>query len=144
MPASAKLPVAFLDAGVVIDMLRGKQPNVRLLDQSVRAKVQLATSPIVFQELFTLAEVRHNPRLIDELQSRLHLVPVDWPRSTEMLARIGDLRNQISHSNEILVLASAADCDFLVTDDRKLLNASVFEHAKVRTPEQLLAELGVR
>lgn len=144
MNIHAKRPTAFLDASVVAEILRGKQPSVALLEDEVRARVDLAINPIVLQEIFALPEVQGKPSLIDRLQASLTILPVDLPRAADLLERHSELRKLLSHSNEVLVLGSAIDCDFFVTYDRKYVRVPIPNSVKVVTPDELLAELGVR
>ncbi|MFN9317949.1 MAG: PIN domain nuclease, partial [Microcystis sp.] len=52
-----------------------------------------------------------------------------------------DIRNILVHSNDVLILSSAANCDYLVTYDQKLKKASSYLYNSkpmVVTPEELL------
>jgi predicted nucleic acid-binding protein len=136
------LLTAFLDSNVIISYLRGEPASVRLFDAATRARVRLATSPIVLQELFAAAEIRQHPELLDALQRDLTIIPVDFFRSVELLSRVSDLRNRIAHSNDVLVYGSAGECDYFVTYDKHFAAVASKDRPKVVTPEDLLSEVG--
>lgn len=144
MAVLTQLPTAFLDSNVIIFMLQGKKPSITLFDDEVRKKVRLAINPIVYQEIFALDEVRRNPTLFEHLQTGLTVLPVDFARSSEILARNRDFRNQLAHSNDVLILGSAITCDYFVTYDQEFFRLPIPENLKVVTPEQLLENLGMR
>jgi predicted nucleic acid-binding protein len=136
---------AFLDSDVIVEFLRGRDPSTHLFADDVRSRLQLATSPIVFQELFALDEIRRKPELLDQLQRELTVLPVDFASSARLLERASALRNRIAHSNDLLIFGSAAtaNCDYFVTYDRHIAAIPSSGKPKIVTPEQLLQELGV-
>lgn len=144
MNIRAEHPTAFLDASVVAEILRSKQPSASLLDDAVRARVNLAINPIVLQDTFALPEVQGNPFLVEQLQAVLTILPVDLPRAADLLEQNSELRNYLSHSNDVLILGNAIDCDYFVTYDRKFAGLPIPTRMKLVTPEELLADLGMR
>lgn len=143
MNDSAKLPTAFLDSSVVVHMLRGSKPSVYLLDEEVLRKTRLAMNSVVLQEVFFLAEVQQKPSVLNDLQDKLTILPVDFSRSAAILERNKELRNRLAHSNDILILGSAAECNYLVTYDQAFSQVNPIEKLKILTPEQFFAELGI-
>ena len=137
------MPTAFLDSNVIVKYLRGDGASARLFDRRVRSRVRLAINPIVLQELFAIAEVRRRPKLLGTLQKKLTVLPIDFARSAQMLTRVSGFRNQIAHSNDLLIFGSAADCDYLVTYDYDFATIPTEGRPKVVTPEQLLEELEI-
>jgi len=108
-------PLVFLDTDVLISYLRGDLASVHLFDREILDRVCLAINAIVLQELLFLAEVRNHPEIVDRIQE--------------------------VHSNDVLILSSAANCDYLVTYDQKLKKASSYLYNSkpmVVTPEELL------
>jgi len=47
----------------------------------------------------------------------------------------------MAHSNDILILSSAVDCDFFVTRDEVLKTLITAEKPQVVTPEELVKQL---
>lgn len=138
-------PVAFLDSNVILAYLQGKAPSSELFDQEVRQKVRLASSDVVLQEvLFSFQGVRERPELVQSLRDQLTILPVDIKLVESFLPRARTLRNRIDHSNDILIVSSAASCDFLVTYDIHLRDLEEGSMPEVVTPEELVVRLGLK
>lgn len=138
-------PLVFLDTNVVAAYLRGESPSSELFSDEILEKVHLAINSIVLQELFFLAETHQHPEIINEIQQEVSLLPLNFEKAEEYLKYAANLRNQIAHSNDVLILSSAAECDYLVTYDqalRKTLSSLSSNKPQVVTPEQLLSQLG--
>ncbi|MCU0569014.1 MAG: hypothetical protein MUF49_20740 [Oculatellaceae cyanobacterium Prado106] len=124
--------------------LRGESPSSYLFSREMGQKVHLAINSIVFQELLFLAETRYHPEVLDEIQQDVILLPLDLEKAEEYLQQAANLRNQIVHSNDVLILSSASDCDYLVTYDQALkgaLSSLSASKPQVVTPEQLISQL---
>jgi len=137
-------PLAFLDTNVLASYLRGESPSSRLFSREISDRVHFAINPIVLQELFSLSEIRKHPEMLDEIQHEVRMIPLNLEKADEYLRQAANLRNRIAHSNDILILSSAADCDYLVTYDKALtnvLNPLSHSRPKVVTPEQLIAQI---
>lgn len=137
-------PLVFLDTNVVASYLRGEPPSSHLFSNEIIEKVHLAINPIVLQELFFLAETRKHPEILDEIQQEVRLLPLNFEKAEEYLKQATNLRNRIAHSNDVLILSSAADCDYLVTYDqalKKALSSILTSKPQVVTPEQLISQL---
>ncbi len=144
MQESNGKPLAFLDTNVLASYLRGESPSSRLFSREISDRVHFAINPIVLQELFSLSEIRKHPEMLDEIQHEVRLIPLNLEKADEYLRQAANLRNRIAHSNDILILSSAADCDYLVTYDKALtnvLNPLSHSRPKVVTPEQLIAQI---
>lgn len=135
--------LVFLDTNVVAAYLRGESPSSRIFSQYVLKRVRLAINSIVLQELVFLGETRKHPEIIDKLQHEVKVLPVNLEKAEEYLENAKNLRNRLAHSNDILILSSAAECDYLVTYDQALMSLSS-NKPQVVTPEQLLTQLGSR
>ena len=138
-------PLVFLDTNVVAAYLRGEPPSSHLFSNEILGKVRLAINPIVLQELFFLAETRKHPEILNAIQEEVSLLPLNLEKAEEYLKYAANLRNRVAHSNDVLILSSAAECDYLVTYDQALRNTlSLLSSSKpqVVTPEQLLSQLG--
>lgn len=132
-------PLVFLDTNVVITYLRGDSPSSHLFTNEILGKVRFAINPIVLQELFFLVDTRKHPEILNELQQKVSVLPLNLEKAEEYLKHASNLRNRI-HSNDVLILSSAAECDYLVTYDRQLISLSTSK-PQVVTPEQLLSQL---
>jgi hypothetical protein len=58
-----------------------------------------------------------------------------------LVPRARALKNRVAHPNEILIVSSADECDFLVTSDALLKDLVTAEKPQVVTPEELVAHL---
>jgi predicted nucleic acid-binding protein len=143
MESGIALPVAFLDTSVVIRMLKGEQPSASLLDDAVKTKARLAVNPVVLLQALALPEAVKNPALLNQLQEQLTVLPVDYSRSAEVLESNASLRQYLHHSNDVLILGNALDCDYLLTYDCNLVHAATDRRLNIVTPEQFLDALGV-
>ncbi|GAP99021.1 type II toxin-antitoxin system VapC family toxin [Leptolyngbya sp. NIES-2104] len=144
MQESNGKPLVFLDTNVVISYLRGESSSSRLFSHDIIDKVHLAINPIVLQEIFFLSEVRNHPETLDEIQQEVTLLPLNLEKAEEYLKQAATLRNRIAHSNDVLILSSASDCDYLVTYDQALkttLASLSSGKPEVVTPEQLISQL---
>lgn len=144
MQESNGKPLVFLDTNVVASYLRGEPSSSHLFSSEIIEKVHLAINPIVLQELFFLAETRKHPEILDEIQQEVRLLPLNFEKVEEYLKQAANLRNRIAHSNDVLILSSAAGCDYLVTYDqalKKTLSSLSTSKPQVVTPEQLISQL---
>ena len=66
---------------------------------------------------------------------------MDLEKAEAMLPRVRALRNRLAHTNDILILSSADECDFLVTRDTHLKNFVAAGKPQVVTPEELAGRL---
>lgn len=137
-------PLVFLDTNVVASYLRGDPSSSYIFSDEIIEKVHLAINPIVLQELFFLGEARNHPGALDEIQQEVRLLPLNLEKAEEYLKSATTLRNRVAHSNDVLILSSASDCDYLVTYDKllkKTLASLSPEKPKVVTPEQLVSNV---
>lgn len=144
-PSIRERPLAFLDSDVLLAYLQGKPPSAQLLDGDMQRAVRFASSDIVLQEiLFSFQAVREHPEVVQRLRDQLTILPVDIKLAESLLPQARALRNRIAHSNDILIVSSAASCDFLVTYDAALQELEGGHKPEVVTPEQLITRLGLR
>lgn len=142
MPASiATEPLVFLDTSVVIGLLTGDDASERLLAVGRERGVRFAISPVVLAETLLLPEGRAHAERLEQLQADLAVLPDDFNRAQREFRKHPEMRNHVAHSNDFLILSSAADCDYLVTFDASL---SGFPDGgpRIVTPQELLSELG--
>ncbi|TRU25401.1 MAG: type II toxin-antitoxin system VapC family toxin [Microcystis aeruginosa Ma_SC_T_19800800_S464] len=134
-------PLVFLDTDVLISYLRGDLASVHLFDQEILDRVRLAINAIVLQELLFLAEVRNHPEIVDRIQEKVTILDFDLVKLDQYWQNARDIRNILAGSNDVLILSSAANCDYLVTYDQKRKKASSYLYNSkpmVVTPEELL------
>lgn len=138
------IPLVFIDTNVVAAYLRGESSSSHLFSDEILRKVHFAINPIVLQELLFIAETRKHPEILNAVQKQFRLLPINLDKADEYLKYAVDLRNKIPHSNDILILSSAVECDYLVTYDLalKALSSRLSCKPQIVTPEQLLSQLG--
>jgi predicted nucleic acid-binding protein len=141
--------LAFLDTGVIIDYLRGDRTAVQLFSAEAEGRVQFAINPVVAQELLLSADATLQPglgRLVDHLK----VLPVDFAKVEKLVFEAARALNamtegtpsgQMAHPNELIILSSAEECDFLVTTDRRLKDLAEGRKPEVVTPRELVARL---
>lgn len=134
-------PLVFLDTDVLISYLRGELAIVHLFDREILDRVRLAINAIILQELLFLAEVRNHTEIVDRIQEKVTILDFDLVKLDKYWQNIRDIRNILVNSNDVLILSSAANCDYLVTYDQQLKKASSYLYKSkpmVVTHEELL------
>lgn len=132
-------PLVFLDTNVIIQYLQGNSLAAELFSAEAHGRIRFAINPIVLQELL-LADAAGRPEF-DRIRDHLRVLPVDFTKAEALLPRVRALRNRLTHSNDILILSSAEECDFLVTSDAFLKNLATTGKPQVVTPEELAVHL---
>jgi predicted nucleic acid-binding protein len=135
-----KRPLVFLDTAVIIDYLRGDPSAAQLFSAEVDGRIRFAVNAIVFQELLLAADAAGRPEF-ERIRDYLRVLPVDFAKAEALLPRVRALRKRLVHSNDILILSSAGECDFLVTKDVLLKNLVSADKPQVVTPEELVTHL---
>jgi predicted nucleic acid-binding protein len=133
-------PLAFLDTSVIVGYLQGDVPSAQLFSAEAEGRIRFAVNAIVLQELLLAADATGRPEF-ERIRDHLRVLPVDFAKAEALLPRVRALRNRLAHSNDILILSSADECDFLVTKDAILKNLVTAERPQVVTPEELVVQL---
>jgi predicted nucleic acid-binding protein len=135
-----KRPLVFVDTSVIVAYLRGEPLAAKLFSAEAAGRIRFAVNPIVLQELLLAADAAGRPEF-ERIRDHFRVLPVDYAKAEAMLPRVRALRNRLAHSNDILILSSADECDFLVTRDAALKTLVNAERPQVVTPEELLTRL---
>ncbi len=136
----SKLKV-FLDSNVLTRYLSG-QPNLdKLFYPSVLSRVTYVVNPVVYQELLLAGSESRGRLDVAELSELLTLEQLDPDTSADFAKRVRSLRNASVHTNDLLVLGSAKESDYLLTYDSALMEIGTQEHIKAITPEDFLEML---
>jgi predicted nucleic acid-binding protein len=136
-------PLVFLDTNVILEYLRGDPAAAQLFSAEAAGRIGFAVNPIVLQELLLAADGASRPgfeQIIDHLQ----MLPLDLAKAEALIPRaraMGTLRDRLPHSNDLLILSSADECDFLVTSDVDFKSLVTAGKPQVVTPEELVAHL---
>jgi predicted nucleic acid-binding protein len=133
-------PLVFLDTSVIIGFLRGDPSAVQVFSAEADGRIRFAVNPIVLQELLLSADATNRPEF-ERIRGHLRVLPLDFEKAEALLPRARILRNRMTHSNDILILSSAGECDFLVTGDVVFKNLVTAEKPQIVTPEELVAHL---
>jgi len=135
-----KRPLVFLDTNVIIGYLQGDLSGAKLFSAEAAGRIRFAVNPIVLQELLLAADVTARPEF-ERIRDHLRVLPLDFAKAEALLPRVRALRNRLAHSNAILILSSADECDFLVTTDVDFKSLVTAAKAHVVTPEELVTHL---
>ena len=143
-------PLVFLDTSVILDYLRGEPSAAHLFSAESDGRVRLAVNPIVLQELLLSMDAAAKPefnRIIDHLK----LLPIDFAKAEALAVEASQalktmpeppaMRKRLPHSNDLIILSSVGDCDFLVTTDKRLKDLVANGRPQVLTPTELVARL---
>lgn len=139
-PFDPTRPLVFLDTSVIIGYLQGDLPAAQLFSAEANGRIRFAVNPIVLQELLLAADTADRPEF-ERIRDHLRVLPVDFAKAEALLPRVRALRNRLAHPNDILILSSADECDFLVTMDRSLKRLVTAGKLQVVTPEELVVRL---
>jgi predicted nucleic acid-binding protein len=133
-------PLVFLDTSVILEYLRGDPSAAELFSAEADGRIRFAVNGIVLQELLLAADAAKRPEF-EEIRDHLRVLRVDLARAEALLPRVRALRDRLVHSNDILILSSADECDFLVTRGLAFRNLVRDEKLQVVTPEELVTQL---
>src|SRR5437588_7524222 len=131
-------PLVFLDTNVLVEYLRGSSPESHLFSDNMLLQFRFAINPIVASELLLAADAKEHTDKLQTIQDFLEVLPVNDAELALFSKRLRELRNKKVHSNEILISTTAAECDYLVTEDQ--IFKKLFETAKpvILTTEEFL------
>jgi predicted nucleic acid-binding protein len=135
-----KRPLVFLDSNVIVAYLQGEQSAAQLFSAETEGLIRFAINPIVLQELLLAADAAGRPEF-ERIRDHFRVLPIDFGKAEALLPQVRALRNRLAHSNDILILSSAAECDFLVTQDMLLKSLVTTDKPQVVTPEELATRL---
>lgn len=130
----------FLDTNVIIGYVRGDPAAVQLLCAEAAGRIRVAVNDIVLQELLLTSDAVDQPEF-EQIRDHLRVLPIDLAKAEALVPRARALKNRVAHPNEILIVSSADECDFLVTSDALLKDLVTAEKPQVVTPEELVAHL---
>jgi predicted nucleic acid-binding protein len=132
-------PLVFLDTNAIIGYIQGDPSVVQLFSAEADGRISLAVNPIVLQELL-LGHDAGRPEF-ERIRDNLQVLPVDLAKAEALLPKVRGLRNPLVHSNDVLILSSAGECDFLVTSNQLLKRLVTAGRPQIVTPEELATYL---
>jgi predicted nucleic acid-binding protein len=135
-----KRPLVFLDSNVIIGYLQGEPSAAQLFSAEAEGLIRFAINPIVLQELLLAADAADRPEF-ERIRDHFRVLPIDFAKAEALLPQVRALRNRLAHSNDILILSSAIECDFLVTRDALLKSLVTADKPQVVTPEEFVTHL---
>lgn len=133
-------PLVFLDSNVIIAYLQGEEPVAQLFEAEAGGRIRFAINPIVIQELLLAADGAANPKF-ERIRDHLRVLPIELTKAEALLPRVRALGNRLPHSNDLLILSSASECDFLVTRDTLMKSLVTADKPQVVTPEEFATRL---
>lgn len=133
--------LAFLDTNIFVTLLKDETILSRLFSDDVLEKVKYVVNPVVLQELFLAGDAFIPKGDLEKLTKQLDVIPVDIIKSETLLLRVRKLRNRVAHSNDLLILGSAQNCNYLISYDRQLAQFGKELNIPVITPEEFLREV---
>lgn len=135
-----KRPLVFLDTNVIKGYLGGEPSAAQFFSAESEGRIRFAVNPIILQELLLAADAAGRPEF-EQVRDHFRVLPVDYAKAEALLPRVRALKNRLAHSNDILILSSASECDFFVTRDAVLKTLVTTEKPQVVTPEELVTYL---
>jgi predicted nucleic acid-binding protein len=138
--SEGKRPLAFLDTSVIVEYLRGEPSAVQLFSAEAEGHIRFAINPIVLQELLLAGNAAGTPEF-ERIRDHLKVLPIDLAKAEALLPAVRALRNATAHPNDILMLSSADECDFMVTENATFKNLVSAGGPLVITPKELATQL---
>ena len=138
--ADRRIPLVFLDTSVIIGYLRGESSALNLFSAEADGRIHFAVNSIVLQELLLVADAAARPGL-ERVSDHFKVLPVDFAKAEALIPRARALRNRLAHANDVLILSSARECDFLVSSDDRWKGLVTAEGPEFVTAEELVARL---
>jgi predicted nucleic acid-binding protein len=135
-----KRPLVFLDTSVILGFIQGDPTAVQLFSAEAAGRIRTAVNPIVLQELLLSVDGASRPEF-EQIRDHLRVLPIDLAKAEALLPQFRAMRNRLAHSNDLLILSSADECDFLVSSDVLLKSLVTAAKPQVVTPEELVAHL---
>jgi len=129
----------FLDTNILVEYLRGSYPT--LFSEQTLKRVKFAVNPIVLQELLLISDANEHSDRLEQLKQLVDVLPIDFQHVEAFLPKVKELRNRAMHSNDILIVTSAANCDLLISNDSDLKQLSP-DRPEVLTADEFFARLG--
>ena len=133
-------PLVFLDTNVILGYMQGDASAIELFSVEADGRIRFAVNPIVLQELLLATDAAGRPEF-EQIRDHWRVLPVDFAKARALLRRMRASRDRLAHSNDILIVSSADQCDFLVTRDVLMKNLITGEKPQVVTPEELVTRL---
>lgn len=132
----------FLDTNILLLYFKGELKLQKLFSEDILAKVQFAINPIVYQELILVSDRFRDKLDFKQINDNIKLIPLD--KMDLDYEKIRSLRNQMVHANDILILqTSVSKCDYLLTEDRQLLEIKEIKPLKIISIKDFFELLGV-
>lgn len=139
--SEARRALVFLDTSVVLGYIRGESAETKLVSAEGAGLIHLVVNPIVLQELL-MADATGLPAF-EQIRERLRVLPLNVEKVEALQAGARARRYHTAHTNDLLILSSAEECDFLVTRDSVFWNLAVPPTLQIVTPEEMIARFGV-
>ena len=136
----SNVPLVYLDSSEILAYLQGDSSAEELFSAEAQGRIRFAVNPIVLQELLLSADLGRNPEF-ERIREHLRVVPIDFSKAEALLPTLRHLQNRIVHSNDVLILSSAEECDFLVTRDLHFMSMAREQKLKILTPEEFATHL---
>ncbi len=138
--ADQERPLVFLDSNVILSFFQGDPSAIELFSAEGQGRIRFAVNPIVLQELLLTVDLGRHPEF-ERIRQHLRVLPIDVSKAEALLPAIRNFNDRMVHSNDILILSSAEECDFLVTNDRLLMSLAGNKELATLTPEAFASYL---
>lgn len=110
----------FLDTNVILQYQNGKLKE--LFEKFALSRFRYVINSVVLQEIILSYNKKDKNSDLSKITEYTTVIPLDSEKTNEFIDHAKKIRNRFVHSNDLLILGSAADCDYLVTDDKNLLS----------------------
>lgn len=132
----------FLDTNVLIAFFRGDAHLQTLFSPEMIRKIKYAVNPVVYQELLLVGSKAGKKFNLDELSGLVEIIELDPNQTADQLAyylkSVRSLRNMAVHTNDVLILSTARECDYLLTYDKVIIRLSEEQTVKAMSPEDFI------
>jgi predicted nucleic acid-binding protein len=131
-----KPPLVFLDTSVILGYLQGEPSATQLFAAEAAGAIRIAVNDTVLQELLLSLGAERAPEL-ERIIDHVRTLMVNLAKAQALIPRAQAFKGRLPHSNDIVKLSSAVECDFLVTSNALLKTLAEAEEIQVVTPEEM-------
>jgi len=131
----------FLDTNVVISYLMNRGAAAQIFDERISSHTRYVINPIVMQELLLIGDSTLRSKVASMIDDN-HIAIADLrPDLSEVyINKARQLRNRLIHTNDLLILSSASQCDYFVTDDMGYQRLVQDERPNIITAEKFVSK----
>src|SRR5207244_2363385 len=127
----------FVETDVIMSYIKGDPWASQLFSDEEMARVRLTVNAIVLQDMFFTESIKEPA--FERIADHLEIIDLVFDKVEKTIARLpGAVYKPGVHSNDLLVMSSAEDCDYLITRKPHMKDLAIPGKPTVLTPEEFV------